>query len=51
MVEVTKEIKEYLKVRRKLIILNSAKELVNIAKALIAFDVNKSTYYNWKKVL
>lgn len=49
MVEVTKEIKEYLKFRRKLFILNYAKELGNTAKALREFDVNKSTFYKWKK--
>lgn len=50
MVEVTKEIKEYLKFRRKLFILNYAIELGNTAKALREFDVNKSTFYKWKKV-
>ena len=48
MVEVTKEIKEYLKFRRKLFILNYAKELGNTTKALKEFDINKSTYYKWK---
>ncbi len=51
MVEVTKEIKEYLKFRRKLFILNYAKELGNTTKALKEFDINKSTYYKWKHAL
>jgi len=50
MAEVTKEIKEYLNFRRKLFILYYAKELGNTAKALGEFDVNKSTFYKWKKV-
>ena len=50
MVEVTKEIKEYLKFKRKLFILNYTKEVGNTTKALKEFGINKSTFYKWKKV-
>lgn len=49
MVEVTKEIKEYLKFRRKLFILNYIKEVGKTTKALKEFGINKSTFYKWKK--
>jgi len=49
MVGVTKEIKEYLNFRRKLIILEYAKELKNNIKAIREFNVPKSTFYKWKK--
>ena len=45
MVEVTKEIREYLKFRRKLFILEYARELKNNIKARREFDIPKSTYY------
>jgi len=50
MVEVTKEIKEYLKFRRKLFILNYTKEVGNTVNTLKEFGINKSTFYKWKKV-
>ena len=49
MVEVTKEIKEYLKFRKKLFILNHVKEVGNTTKALREFNIQKSTFYKWKK--
>jgi len=49
MVEVTKEIKEYLKFRKKLFILNYVKEVGNTTKALREFNIQKSTFYKWKK--
>jgi hypothetical protein len=42
--EVTIEIKEYLKFRRKLFILNFAKDLGNTAKVLRVFNIDKSTF-------
>jgi len=51
MVEVTKEIKEYLNFRRKLIILEFAKELKNNIKAIREFNIPKSTFYNGRKHL
>jgi len=49
MVEVTKEIKEYLKFRKKLFILNYVKEVGYTAKSLKEFNIQKSTFYKWKK--
>lgn len=49
MVEVTKEIKEYLKFRRKLFILNYIKEVGHPTRELKEFGINKSTFYKWKK--
>jgi transposase InsO family protein len=45
----SKEIKEYLKFRRKLFILNYTKEVGKTTKALKEFGINKSTFYKWKK--
>jgi len=46
MVEVTKEIKEYLKFRRKLFILNYVKEVGNTTKSLREFNIQKSTFFS-----
>lgn len=44
MVEVTKEIKEYLKFRKKLFILNYVKEVSNTMKVPREFNIHKSTF-------
>lgn len=43
------EIKAYLKLQKKLIILQYAKKFKSVTKALAEFKIPKSTYYKWKK--
>lgn len=44
-----KIIKDYLKFRKKKVILEIASETRNITKFLREYDIPKSTYYKWKK--
>lgn len=46
--EKTKEIEKYLQHKRKIQVLNLAKEL-SAKKAYEAFGITKTTFYNWKK--
>ena len=47
--EVRKAVREELRIRRKLWILNYARECGNAAKACREFDVPSSSFYEWKK--
>jgi transposase len=47
--EKTKEIKAYLSLQKKLVILKFAKEFRFITKTLKDFKIPKSTFYTWKK--
>jgi len=47
MVEVTKEIKEYLKFRKKLFILNYVKEVDHTTKELREFKYSISIYFRY----
>ncbi len=49
--ELSKEVKGYLKLRKKLMVLEYAKRCGSVAKALKVFEVPKATYYKWKKIL
>lgn len=44
-----KEVKEELAVRRKLLILEYAREVGNVAKACRYFEAARSAFYKWKK--
>ena len=44
-----KEIKDYLRVRFKVFVLEHAKAIGSVKKVLQDYKVNKSSYYNWKK--
>jgi transposase-like protein len=44
-----KEVKEALAVRRKLLILEYAREVGNVAKLCRSFGVLRSVFYTWKK--
>lgn len=48
--ELTKDVKAYLKRRRKLMALEYARRSGSVAKALKEFNVPKATYYKWKKI-
>jgi transposase InsO family protein len=45
----SKEVKEVLRVRYKMLILELAKKSGNVAKTCRNFDVTKSSFYKWKK--
>ena len=45
----TKEVKEPLAIRRKLVILEIARVSGNAAKVCRLFEVPRSTFYKWKK--
>ena len=44
-----KEVKEELRIRFKLVVLEYAMLIGNAAKACREFEVNRSTFYKWKK--
>ena len=44
-----KEVKEELAIRRKMVVLEWARELGNVTKACREFDVPRSSFYKWKK--
>jgi transposase len=48
--EFTKDVKVHLKLRKKLVVLEYAKQSGSVAKALKEFKVPKATYYKWKKI-
>ena len=43
-----KEIRDYLRFRTKLVVLNFAKRIGSNAKAIRIFNIPKSTFYKWK---
>jgi len=45
----SKEVKEILRIRYKMLILELAKKSGNVAKTCRNFDVTKSSFYKWKK--
>lgn len=45
----SKEVKEVLRVKNKMLILELAKKSGNVAKTCRNFDVTKSSFYKWKK--
>ncbi len=47
--EVRKAVREELKLRRKLLVLNYARECGNAAKACREFNVPNTSFYEWKK--
>jgi transposase InsO family protein len=48
--ELSKDVKAYLKLRKKLMTLEYARRSGSVAKALKEFNVPKATYYKWKKI-
>ena len=44
-----KEVKEELAIRRKMVVLEWARELGNVTKACREFEVPRSSFYKWKK--
>lgn len=46
----TKEVKEQLAIRRKMVVLEYAQALGSVSKACRAFEVPRSSFYQWKKV-
>jgi transposase len=48
--ELSKDVKAYLKLRNKLIVLEYARRSGSVKKALKEFNVPKATYYKWKKI-
>ena len=48
--ELSKDVKAYLKLRKKLMVLEYARRSGSVAKALKEFKVPKATYYKWKKI-
>lgn len=48
--ELSKDVKAYLKLRKKLIVLEYARRSGSVVKALKEFKVPKATYYKWKKI-
>lgn len=48
--ELTKDVNAYLKLRKKLMVLEYARRSGSVAKALKEFKVPKATYYKWKKI-
>lgn len=46
----TKEVKEQLAIRRKMVVLEYAQALGNVSKTCRAFEVPRSSFYQWKKV-
>jgi hypothetical protein len=48
--ELSKDVKAYLKLRMKLMTLEYAKRSGSVVKALQEFKVPKATYYKWKKI-
>ena len=51
MIEMTKEIKEYVGFRRKLTIINYAMDIGSNIDAIRTFKISRSTFYKWKKAL
>ena len=49
MIEMTKEIKEYVSFRRKLTIINYARDIGSNIEAIRTFKISRSTFYKWKK--
>jgi transposase len=49
--ELTKDVKAYLKLRKKLVVLDYTKQSGSVAKALKEFNVPKATYYTWQKII
>ncbi len=49
MIEMTKEIKEYVGFRRKLTIINYARDIGSNIDAIRTFKISRSTFYKWKK--
>lgn len=47
--EVREAVREELKLRRKLFVLNYAREWGNTAKACREFDVLNTSFYEWKR--
>jgi transposase InsO family protein/transposase-like protein len=48
--ELSKDVKAYLKLRKKLMALEYARRSGSVKKALKEFNVPKATYYKWKKI-
>jgi hypothetical protein len=48
--ELTKDVKADLKLHKKLVVLEYAKQSEPVAKALMKFNVPKATYYKWKEI-
>jgi len=45
-----KEVRDYLELRRKLIVLEFTREIGSVVKAYWEFEVTRSSFYRWKKI-